>query len=91
MAKWKECKLGEHIYINARSIDKNYQYSDIEYLDTGSITEGRIETFQHYKLKEAPSRAKRIVRDNDIVLSMVRPIQRHFGFLRNTKPNMQPY
>lgn len=84
---WKECKLGEHIYINSRSIDKNYPYKEIEYLDTGSITRGKIESLQHSKLEDAPSRAKRIVKDNDIVLSMVRPIQRHYGYLRNTKPN----
>lgn len=86
-SNWKECKLGEHIYINSRSIDKNYPYKEIEYLDTGSITGGKIESLQHFKLADAPSRAKRIVKDNDIVLSMVRPIQRHYGYLRNTKPN----
>lgn len=84
---WKECKLGEHVFINSRSIAKNYPYKEIEYLDTGSITNGKIESLQYLKLDEAPSRAKRIVKDGDIVLSMVRPIQRHYGYLRNTKPN----
>ena len=84
---WKECKLGEHVLINSLSIDKNYPYKEIEYLDTGSITNGKIESLQYLKLDEAPSRAKRIVKDSDIVLSMVRPIQRHYGYLRNTKPN----
>ena len=87
MSEWKECKLGEHVFINSRSVDKNYQYKEIEYLDTGSITRGKIESLQRFKLADAPSRAKRIVKDNDIVLSMVRPIQRHYGYLRNTQPN----
>jgi Restriction endonuclease S subunits len=84
---WKECKLGEHVFINSRSIDKNYPYKEIEYLDTGSITDGKIASWQHLSLGDAPSRAKRIVKNNDIVLSMVRPIQRHYGFLSSTKPN----
>ena len=87
MSEWKECKLGEHVFINSLSVDKNYPYKEIEYLDTGSITRGKIESLQCLKLADAPSRAKRIVKDNDIVLSMVRPIQRHYGYLRNTKPN----
>lgn len=87
MSEWKECKLGEHVFINSRSVDRNYQYKEIEYLDTGSITRGKIESLQRFKLADAPSRAKRIVKDNDIVLSMVRPIQRHYGYLRNTQPN----
>ena len=85
---WRECRLGDHVLINSRSVDKNYPHTEIEYLDTGSITQGKIETLQHLQLADAPSRAKRIVKDNDIVLSMVRPIQRHYGFLRNVPPNM---
>jgi len=87
MSNWKECKLGEHILINSKNIDKNYPYKEIDYLDTGSITRGKIDSLQHFTLTDAPSRAKRIVKDNDIVLSMVRPVQRHYGYLRNTKPN----
>ena len=85
---WRECRLGDHVLINSRSVDKNYPHTEIEYLDTGSITQGKIETLQHLQLADAPSRAKRIVKDNDIVLSMVRPIQRHYGFLRNVPANM---
>jgi type I restriction enzyme S subunit len=85
---WRECRLGDHVLINSRSIGKNYPNTEIEYLDTGSITRGKIEALQHFQLADAPSRAKRIVKDGDIVLSMVRPIQRHYGFLKNVLPNM---
>lgn len=88
MSKLKESKLIEHVSINSRSIDKNYPYKEIEYLDTGSITRGKIESLQRFKLADAPSRAKRVVINNDIVISMVRPIQRHYGYIINPKPNM---
>lgn len=87
MSEWKECKLGDHVLINSRNVDNNYPYAEIKYLDTGSITRGKIESLQHFQLADAPSRAKRIVKDNDIVLSMVRPIHRHYGYLQNMKPN----
>lgn len=88
MGEWKEYKLGDLISINANSIDKNYPHKKIEYLDTGSITRGQIEGFQTFNLQHAPSRAKRLVKYNDIIYSTVRPIQRHYGIVKNPKPNL---
>ena len=85
---WKECKLGEVVYLNQRIIDSTYEYQNIVYLDTGSITRGRITDIKEYKLSEAPSRAKRPVKHNDIVYSTVRPIQRHYGIINNPPDNM---
>lgn len=85
---WKECKLGEVVYLNRRGIDGSYAYQNIVYLDTGSITRGRIENIQKYELSEAPSRAKRLVKHNNIVYSTVRPIQRHYGIISNPPDNM---
>ncbi|MDP1624726.1 MAG: restriction endonuclease subunit S [bacterium] len=84
--KWKKYKLGELIEINAQSITANFPFDEIEYIDTASVTNNKFESVQKIKLSEAPSRAKRIVRDGDVILSTVRPIQRHFGFIRNPKP-----
>jgi type I restriction enzyme S subunit len=85
---WKECKLGKVVYLNQRSIDSTYEYQNIVYLDTGSITRGRITDIKEYKLSEAPSRAKKPVKHNDIVYSTVRPIQRHYGIINNPPDNM---
>ncbi|MBI4688208.1 MAG: restriction endonuclease subunit S [Nitrospirae bacterium] len=87
MGEWKEYRLGELISINAKSIDRNYPHKQIEYLDTGSITRGKIESLQSFDLRHAPSRAKRLVKDNDIIYSTVRPIQRHYGIVKNPKTN----
>ncbi|UWJ24500.1 Type I restriction-modification system, specificity subunit S [Methanosarcina mazei TMA] len=57
-------------------------------MDTGSITRGKIDSFQEYELSNAPSRAKRLVKNNDIVYSTVRPIQRHYGFIVNPQENL---
>ncbi len=81
-SEWNNFKLGEIAKTNARSISKNYEFSRIMYLDTGSITCGNIDSLQEIKIEEAPSRAKRLVSPNDIVYSTVRPIQRHYGIIQ---------
>ena len=50
-------------------------------MDTGSITEGVIESFNSFHITDAPSRAKRIAKSHDLVFSLVRPNQKHFGIL----------
>lgn len=86
--EWKECKLGDVVSSNKGSVGKNYPFQTILYLDTGSITRGKIDSFQEYELSKAPSRAKRLVKNNDIVYSTVRPIQRHYGFIVNPQENL---
>ena len=83
MSEWREYKLGELVKTNTMSIDKNYPYSNIEYLDTGSITCNHIESLQDFELVKAPSRAKRLVQEDDIIYSSVRPGQTHHFKLDN--------
>ena len=83
MSEWREVKLGNIVTSNNQSIGKNYEYETIQYLDTGSITNGKIEGYQKINISDAPSRAKRLVKHEDIIYSTVRPIQRHFGFIEN--------
>lgn len=87
MSEWKECKLGDVVSSNNQSITNGYPYKTIQYLDTGSITEGKIEGYQEYNISDAPSRAKRLIKNNDIVYSTVRPIQRHYGFIIDPPKN----
>jgi type I restriction enzyme S subunit len=54
-----------------------------------NITENKIESIQMIYLdnEKLPSRARRKVDANDILYSTVRPIQRHYGRLKNTPEN----
>ena len=86
---WKWVKVGEIVFINSKNLTPNYPYDEIYYLDTGSVAEGRlISSYKKFYLNEAPSRAKRIVNDGDIVYSLVRPIQRHYGIIKNPPDNL---
>lgn len=85
---WEEVKLGDFVEMNKRSINKAYPFNHIEYLDTGSLTEGKIESLQSYSIKEAPSRALRLVEHNDVLISTVRPNQKHYGIINNPIENL---
>ena len=88
MTEWKEYKLGELIKTNLKSIGRDYPYSKILYLDTGSITCNNIDSFQEFELDKAPSRAKRLVKQDDIIYSSVRPNQLHYGYITNPQDNL---
>ena len=85
MLHWKQIVLGDFIITNKNTIGKNNNYSEIKYLETGSITRGKITNLIDISLKDAPSRAKRILEDEDIIYSAVRPANRHYGFFKKAE------
>jgi len=61
----------------------------INYLNTGNITNNKIEEIVCYnELSELPSRARRIVKNGNIIISTVRPNQLHYGVLKNIPENL---
>lgn len=87
MLHWKQINLGDFIITNKKSIGKDDKYTNIEYLETGSISRGKITNTIKIALENAPSRARRILEDEDIIYSSVRPINRHYGFFKKPKNN----
>lgn len=86
-AKWAVKEIGELAKINELSIKGDFKYSKIEYVDIDSVNQGVIRNPQVLQLVDAPSRAKRIVRNKDIIISTVRPNLKHFAFIQKAKPN----
>lgn len=86
--EWEIVKVGDFVKTNVASIAKNYPYDIIKYLDTSSLNEGSIDSTQILKLFEAPSRAKRLVKHNDVLISTVRPNQKHYGIVKNPIENL---
>ena len=87
---WRVKIVGDVVDCNVSSLKPKDKFKTIEYLDTSSITNNEIDDLQTLDLNrdEIPSRAKRKVKHNDIIFSTVRPNLRHFGLIRNPKPNM---
>lgn len=84
---WKSCKLRDVAGINERNTDGNYPYDKINYIDIGSVRNGRILEKANYNLEEAPGRAKRIVQDGDVIWGMVRPNLRAYAIVLNPDKN----
>ena len=59
--------------VNDDTLSKNTSDDmEINYIDIGSVTTGYIQSYEHMKFSNSPSRARRIVRDGDILVSTVR-------------------
>lgn len=86
--KTKTSRLGDVVNINPESIDNDYPYSEIEYIEISSVGSGTLSGVKRLQIDEAPSRAKRIVRKNDTILSTVRPNRRSFLFIKNPPANL---
>ena len=85
---WEVKKIKELVKINEESINKCYKEKFIEYIDTSSVEQGYLIKTQKLQINEAPSRAKRILKNNDILISTVRPNLKHFYFIKKTKKNL---
>lgn len=87
---WGVEKLSEFLVENKDKYNKELNWQKIHYLETSNLTENKIEKLKKLDIKsdKIPSRAKEIVKDRDILYSLVRPNQMHFGFIRNPIPNL---
>lgn len=87
---WREVKLGEIVDINPENYSSKDEWKYINYLDTSNLTEGKIDYIQKLRpgVDKIPSRAKRKVRINDVLISTVRPNQKHYGIMKKVYDNM---
>lgn len=85
---WANFKVGEVSTINERQYSLYENWTDFQYLDTGNITENIIgKLYKFSNNNDLPSRARRKVKEFDIIYSTVRPNQRHFGLILNPDKN----
>lgn len=84
---WKVGKVNDIAVLNEKQISKNDNIETIKYIDTGSLTKGVVSEIKNLNCDEAPSRAKRRVKINSILYSVVRPTQCHYGILKSIESN----
>ena len=76
--------IGNIARLNGDCLTALDDWSCYNYLDTGNITENKIDSVQTFDTQEElPSRAKRKIKSNSILYSTVRPEQKHYGIIRN--------
>ena len=89
MGLWRTVRLDEVCEINKESYSSTDNWDFVNYLDTGNITNNKINEIQHIELQaeKLPSRARRKTKKNSIIYSTVRPVQRHFGIIKSQPEN----
>ena len=89
MEAWRKIRLGDVCVTNVDSYSMKEEWKFVNYLDTGNITDNKIDSIQHIDLEkdELPSRARRKVKKDSIIYSTVRPNQRHFGIIKTQPEN----
>lgn len=89
MEALRKIRLGDACVTNADSYSPKEEWKFVNYLDTGNITDNRIDSIQYIDVEndKLPSRARRKVKKDSIIYSTVRPNQRHFGIIKTQPEN----
>lgn len=87
MSEWNEVRLGELIDINPETLSVSKYNGKIQYIDIASVNRGQLDGYTEYDIVDAPSRARRIIRNNDIIFSTVRPNLRAYYYVKNCPDN----
>lgn len=86
---WEVRKLDEVTSINSSALSENTDIDlELNYIDIESVTTGKINKIKLVKFKNAPSRARRIVIEKDVIVSTVRPYLKAFALIRESRPNL---
>ena len=86
-SQWRVTNINDVSKINELTIKKGDAPFIIEYIDIASVDKGTILELQRISFDKSPSRARRIVRNNDTLISTVRPNLEHYAFIKTTKTN----
>lgn len=84
---WARKKLGEVSHINDRNLANSFD-GEIEYIDIASVTQNSVNETTTYDYRDAPGRARRVVRHGDIIWSCVRPNRRSHAVIWQPPENL---
>ena len=86
---WKIEPLKFHAKINEKKLDEKTDPDlNISYIDIGSVhSNGKIDEPEKLIFEDAPSRARRIIHENDTIISTVRTYLKAISFIDKSKDN----
>lgn len=85
--EWGKKYLKDIAKINSKSLKKGH-HGLIEYVDIASVSPHSIDSSQILEFEKAPSRARRIVKQGDIIWSCVRPNRRSHAVVFDPPKNL---
>lgn len=85
---WEICSLLQIAEVNARTLRRGSEPKEITYIDISSVSTSSINKKQLMLFSDAPGRARRIVRDGDIIWSCVRPNRKSYALILQPESNL---
>ena len=87
---WRLVAYRDVTRINQNSLGRSTDPSlNIKYIDIASISQtGTIDSVTGLAFRDAPSRARRVARQGDILVSTVRPYLRAYAYIDREDPNL---
>ncbi|MBC7932022.1 MAG: restriction endonuclease subunit S [Rubrivivax sp.] len=83
--EWKQVYLVDICKINDRTLsEKTHPDYEFTYLDISSVDKGKVSLSEsQICFSNAPSRARRVIQKNDVIMSTVRPNLQSFAFIND--------
>ena len=85
---WGRVRLHELADVNARSIKRSTEPDEIVYVDISSVSTASINQRQRMPFSGAPGRARRLVRDGDVIWACVRPNRKSYAAIIDPEPDL---
>ena len=80
---WEIKPIKDIVAVNESNLNSASDCKIIEYIDINSVEHGIINERTTMYLKDAPTRARRILKEGDVLISTVRPNLKHYCIIRN--------
>ena len=81
-AGWRSGDLNDLANLNPESWSAKNHPSELTYVDLSGTKNGKIEETVAYQWSDAPSRARRVLKEGDTIVGTVRPGNRSFSFVQ---------
>lgn len=85
---WGVGSLNNLALLNPESWTVKNRPDSVAYVDLANAKENVIAEITEFLFEEAPSRARRVLRDGDTIVGTVRPGNRSYAFISNPRPNL---
>lgn len=85
---WNAGTLADLAQLNPESWTAKNHPDSVAYIDLANAKCNVISEITEYSFEDAPSRARRVLRDGDTIVGTVRPGNRSFAFIANADANL---
>ena len=85
---WSTGSLNDLALLNPESWTVKNRPDSVAYVDLANAKENVIAEITEFLFEDAPSRARRVLRDGDTIVGTVRPGNRSYAFISNPRPNL---